>query len=110
MNAEVPPYMHPVFRFLRGDGDLRLASGGGAFNLAGALLDLPKDAFPLIVSGSVPLETIRCVTLLSIDPIELRREDLLRAAADLIHSGNAVMLGSRHKDVETIIKKWRTMD
>ena len=106
MKVEIPSYMHPVFRFLHANGDLYIP-GRGAFNLEGGLLDLPEEAFPLIISGSVPLDTIKGLTLLSVAPIELTREDLLRAAANFIDSGNVSMLGSRRKEVEELVKKWR---
>lgn len=110
MEVEIPPYMHPVFRFLQANGDLRVARGGGAFNLAGGLLDLAEEDFPLTISGAVPLATLTGISRnsLVVTPMKLERDDLLKAAADFIDSGNAVMLGSRHKEVEELVKKWRT--
>ena len=107
MEVRIPSYMHPVFRFLQANGDLKVAKDGAAFNLAGGLLDLAEEDFPLIIRGSVPLETVGGTTFLSVAPFELRREDLLRAACDLIDSGNAVMLGSSHKEVEKLVHEWR---
>lgn len=112
MEIEIPSYMHPIVRFLQANGDLRVARGGAAFNLAGGLLDLDEEDFPLTIRGVVPLETLAGLipNSLVVTPMKLERDDLLKAAANFIDSGNAVMLGSRHKEIEELVKKWRFRD
>ena len=47
----VPGYMEPVFRFLRGTGELRSRPDGSAFTLWEKLLHLSDGDYPLWVGG-----------------------------------------------------------
>lgn len=51
MQSWIPPWEDPIFRFLRGRGEL--TSKNGTFTLYELLCHHPEDDFPLLVNGKV---------------------------------------------------------
>jgi hypothetical protein len=108
----VPVYEHPIFRFLRGTGELKVGPGDGpATSLGELILNIGPEMFPVLVSiyipefrSTDPLEALG--RRLRIDPpIELSREQVLLAAWEILEGGGELGFGVKGSEVREVIRR-----
>ena len=107
----IPTYENPVWRFLRGTGELKFPDGR-VTSLGEAIVHIKPGEYPLKVAGKTVTEVPGSGMawedsgrFLSIDSISLTRDQLLMAAYQLIAEDGEKRLEPNLNKVKEILKE-----